>query len=163
VSSEGFSTTVLPAASAGPSFHWNDAALQFVGHAAEVTEAAGGARHVQAARVAYRMAGVQRFQLRQFFRVGFDQVGQLEQQAPAFGRRHARPGGKGALRGRDRAVHVFGFGRGDGSDEGSVVRVEHVYRAAGGCVHETAVDKEFVLHGSGYVMGGRRRIQNSTG
>ncbi|MDT4858157.1 hypothetical protein FQZ97_926120 [compost metagenome] len=93
------------------------------------------------------MPGVQRFKLRQLLGVGLDEVGQLEQKASAFGGPHPRPGGKRALGGLHRAVHVLRLGGGDGGDEGTVVRIQHVYRAAGGRVHEAAVDEEFVLHG----------------
>ena len=85
-------------------------ALELVGHAAEVAVAGGRARHVERARVAQRMAGVERFEARQLVGVGLDEVGELEQDAAAVGRRHAAPGREGALRRSDGAVDVLAAG-----------------------------------------------------
>ncbi len=75
----------------------NGLALELVGHAAEVAEARRGARHVERARVAQRVAGVERLEARELLGIGFDQVGQLQQDAPAIGRGHAAPRREGAL------------------------------------------------------------------
>ena len=72
----------------------NDPALQLVGHAPEVAERHRGPWHVQAARIAQRVSGIEALQLRQLLRVGLDGVGQLEQQTAAVHRGEPGPGGE---------------------------------------------------------------------
>ncbi|MCY1501631.1 hypothetical protein D9M68_357120 [compost metagenome] len=127
-------------------FHRHDRAFKLVGHAAEVAEAGGGARHIERTGIADRMARVQGFEPCQFFGVGFDGVGQLEQQPPALGGGHARPRRERARRCLHCHIDVGRLGRGNVGDDAAVVRVQHLDGGAAQCVDEAPVDKELVLH-----------------
>ena len=125
----------------------NGLALELVGHAAEVAEARRRARHVELARIAHRMAGVQRFEPREFLGVGLDQVREPEQDAPAVGRRHAAPGREGALRRGHGLVDVGLAGQRHVGDGRVVVRVQRGQRLARFGIDEAPVDEELVPDG----------------
>ncbi|MNE63099.1 hypothetical protein D3C80_1584290 [compost metagenome] len=93
------------------------------------------------------LAGLQGFQLRQFFAVGFQQVGQLEQHCGAGGGAGVRPGGKALARGADGMVDIGLVGVGDVGDGLAVGRVDHgnVRRRLAGEV--LAVDEHAMLAG----------------
>ncbi|MCY1352244.1 hypothetical protein D9M69_385320 [compost metagenome] len=128
-------------------FHRDHRAFDLVGHAAEVAEAGSGARHVQAAGVANRVAGVQGFQLGQLFEVFLDLVRQLQQQAPTLGARQCGPGRECPLGGGHRQVDVLGFGGSDMGNQRAVVRRQDFDGPALQGRYEAAVDEELVLHG----------------
>ena len=96
------------------------------------------------ARVAQRVAGVERFEPRQLFGVGLDQVGQLQQDAAAVGGGHAAPGRERTRRGGDRTVDVLAPGHRHLGDGRVVVRVQRRQRLARCGVDEAAVDEELV-------------------
>ena len=124
----------------------NRLALELVGHAAEVAVARRRARHVERARVAQRVAGVERLEPRELFGVGLDQVGELEQDAAAIGRGQAAPRREGALRRRlDRAVDVGRAGHRHVGDRSSC-RAGSAWPASRPTqrVDELAVDEELV-------------------
>ncbi len=110
--------------------HRHQAPLELVGHPAEIAEGRGGARHVEHPGVADRMAGVDRFDVRQLFGPRFDRVGELQQQPPAVGRADPAPGGKCLGRGRDRLVDIGLAGLGDVGNFRVVVRIEDFDSAA---------------------------------
>ena len=87
------------------------------------------------------MAGVDRFDVRQFLGPRLDRVGELEQQPPAVGRRKPAPGGKRLGRGRDRLVDIGLSGLGHVGDFRVVVRIEYFNSAARLGVDEFARDE----------------------
>ncbi|MNF74186.1 hypothetical protein D3C84_562130 [compost metagenome] len=125
----------------------NHRAFDLVGDAAEVTEAGGGTRHVERPRIANRVTGVQRFQLRQFFGVFFDLVRQPQQQAPALGAGQCCPGRKRALGCGHRQIDILGFGGGDSGDQGAIAGRQNINRPRLYRRHEAAIDEQLVLHG----------------
>jgi hypothetical protein len=90
------------------------------------------------------MAGVDRLEQSKLVGVGFDRVGELEQQAAAVGRRNFRPGGKGPLGRLHRAIDILRAAFGDGRDQGVVVRRQDVEGPPIGGVDKGAVDVELV-------------------
>jgi hypothetical protein len=86
------------------------------------------------------VAGVARFQFRQFVEVCFDRVGEFEQQPSAFARRRAAPRREGRLRGPHRAVDVGRTRQRNGREQRAVVRIADVDRPAVECIDEGAVD-----------------------
>src|SRR6185437_3350861 len=125
----------------------NDAALDLVGHAAEVAEAQGRARHIQGLGVAQRMACIQGFQPRQLVGILFDLVGQLQEQAPPFARAQARPR---RLRGgccSDCSIDVLTPCHRDIGDGRIVVRIEGCERGPIGGIDESPANEQTVLEG----------------
>ena len=142
VSSAGLSTTVLPAASAGASFHAAIVSGKFqgvisattpsgsrkvmptpAGHGDRVPEVAlrpgrvvaeGVDHHLHlAARVADRLAGVARLEHRQRLQLAGQRVGQPVQQRRAVARRDRAPGRVGRLGAGDRRVRLLDPRAGD--------------------------------------------------
>ena len=106
--------------------------------------------HVGNARDRERLSVVERFELREFFQVLFDQIAKLPNHAAAFGRRDLRPRaavkrGAGRLYG---AIDVFLVAFGDpGQDvaRGGIVGGKSL---AGGGFHPLAVDENLVRLGN---------------
>src|ERR1700687_2989717 len=69
----------------------NDAALEFVGHAAEVAEGRRSAGNIERARVANRMSGVERLDPGELLGIYLDRVSQLQEQPSAISRSHITP------------------------------------------------------------------------
>ena len=123
----------------------NRLALELVGHAAEVAVARRGARHVERARVAQRVAGVERLEPRQLFGIRLDQIGELEQDAAAVGRCQATPRREELLVAASTARSTSArAGHRDLGDRRVVVRVERGQRLAAQRIDETAVDEQLV-------------------
>ncbi|MNP79562.1 hypothetical protein D3C76_1774400 [compost metagenome] len=79
--------------------------------------------------------------MRQFLGIGFDGVGQLQQQTSAFRAGECCPGREGPAGGGDGEVHVFRFGGGDAGDQRAVGGVQHVDLTAFQGGDEAAVDE----------------------
>ena len=123
----------------------DDVALELVGHAAEVAEAARGPGDVEGARVLDRVAGVRALERGQLGGVGVDGVGQSEQKAPALGGRRAPPRRECVRRRRHRPVDVGGTGLGDLRQDRAVVGVEHLDGRPVDPVDELPPDQQLVL------------------
>jgi hypothetical protein len=119
--------------------------LELVGHAAEVAEAQRGTRHVERARVAQRMAGVERLEARQLVGIGLDQVGEAQQDAATVARAHAAPGRERGLGGGHGLVDISLAGHRDIGDRGVVMRVDRGERLAALGIDELAADEQLVL------------------
>jgi hypothetical protein len=85
----------------------NDAAFEFVGHAAEIAEAQSRARHVEAARITQWMPRVERLEARQLIGILLDPIGELQEQSPPLAGARARPSGLRGGGGRDGAVYIL--------------------------------------------------------
>ena len=123
--------------------HGDRLALDLVGPAGVVAERVDRADHV-AARVADRLAAVDRLELREFLGVLLDQVGELEHQLTAVGGVHLGPrplleGGAGGL---DGAVHVGRRRRRHLGQHVAGRGVERLERAAAGRIDELVVDEQ---------------------
>ena len=106
----------------------------------------GGERHVGNARDRERLAVVERFELREFFQMLFDQIAKLPDHAAALGRRDLRPRaavkrGAGRLYG---AIDVFLVALGDARQDVAGGGIVGGKRLAGGGFHPLAVDENFV-------------------
>jgi hypothetical protein len=118
----------------------NGLAVHLVGRAAIELEVARQHRDV-GARGGHGLAGVARFQLRQFFVVGQHAFAQAQQQPAALQRRHAAPAAvQRAARRPHRRVHVGLLAAGDGGEHLAVYRRNHLDAAAVGRVDLAAVD-----------------------
>ena len=95
-----------------PGLDRHDAALELVGHAAEVPEGRRGAHDVEVAGVADRVPGVAGLDEREVVGIGLDRVGELEQEPAAVGRGHPRPAVRGVTGRVDRAVDICRLGLG---------------------------------------------------
>ena len=131
-------------------------AFDLGGPAGHVAEHVHGAGHVGDARDGEGLAIVERFELREFVGVLFDEVGELPDEPAAFGGSHLRP--RAAIEGRaggvDGAIDVLFLAFGDASEDvagGGIVAVE---RFAGRGVHPLAVDQHFawLSDEAGYVV-----------
>ena len=155
VVSAGLSTTVLPIASAGASFHasissgkfhgmtWPDDAerrdlpargdvVELVGPAGVVEEMRGGHRHVEVARFLDRLAAVHRLGDGELAGAVLQQAGDAVDVLGALLARHLAPGGvEGLLGGGVGGIHIGGVGVGDLGELRLVGRVDGVEILAG--------------------------------
>jgi hypothetical protein len=93
------------------------------------------------ARVRLIGAHVERFELRQFLEVFFDEVGELQQQAGALERLDLAPRSlEGTAGGRDRAVDVLGVAFCDRGEQLAGCRIERLELLAGCGIDPFAID-----------------------
>src|SRR5450432_2604314 len=90
------------------------------------------------------MAGVERFESRQLFGVGLDQVGELEQDAATVGASQSRPRGKSPARRFDRAIDIGRACKRDIGDGRVVMRIERGQRLARESIDEASADEKLV-------------------
>ncbi|MNK79509.1 hypothetical protein D3C87_991770 [compost metagenome] len=114
--------------------------------ASEETEHVGNRRNLVVERGAVGFAAVIGFELGQFFAVGFDGVGEFEQQQRAIFRRSLRPAVERGVGGAHGGIDLGFAGFVDFHQHTAQRRVE--YRLGGAfAVEQLAVDQELGLHG----------------
>ncbi|MNN41134.1 hypothetical protein D3C81_1552340 [compost metagenome] len=114
--------------------------------AGEEAEHVGNRRDLVVQRGAVGLAAVVRFQFGQLFAVGFDGIGEFEQQQRTFFRRGLRPAGESGVGGTYGGIDLGFAGFVDFHQHTTQRGVEHRLGRAF-AVLQLAVDQEFGLHG----------------
>ena len=79
--------------------------------------------NIEAPDIADRMARIEAFEFAEISHVGFDRVGQFQQETAAIGGSYALPGGKSLARGRDGAIDIDRGCFGNFREQSVVMRV----------------------------------------